>query len=71
MSSDDSNSVVPGAGADRDRKAREDFVRGIVERGEAAPADGLGRLPPGATHEIVGHDRDGQPILERRRFSIV
>ena len=27
-------------------------------------------LPAGATHEIVGKDRDGSPILKRKRFSI-
>ncbi len=52
-----------------ERKAREAFERGLIERGEAAVADEKGRLPPGATHEIVGHDATGRPILKRRRFS--
>jgi len=51
--------------------AREAFERGLIERGEAAPADEHGRLPPGVTHEIVGHNELGRPILKRRRFSIV
>jgi hypothetical protein len=42
----------------------------VIERGEAAEADDKGRLPPGATHEIIGHDDDGRPILKRRRFSL-
>jgi hypothetical protein len=55
--------------AERRRKAQEAFERGIIERGEAAVADENGRLPPGVTHEIVGHDATGYPILKRRRFS--
>jgi hypothetical protein len=52
-------------------KVKEAFERGIFERGEAAAADADGKLPPGVTHEIVGHDPAGRPILKRRRFSIV
>ena len=55
--------------AERQRKARDAFERGVLERGEAAVADEKGRLPPGVTHEIVGHDESGRPILKRRRFS--
>jgi hypothetical protein len=51
-------------------EAEAAFQRGLIERGEAAVADEKGRLPPGATHEIVGHDPDGRPILKRRRFSL-
>ena len=47
----------------------ESFVRGLVERGEAAKPDGSGKLPPGATHEIVGETETGLPIVVRRRFS--
>ena len=59
-----------GDEAERQRKAKEIFERGIIERGEAAVADEYGRLPPGVTHEIIGHDAAGRPILKRRRFSI-
>ena len=45
------------------------FVRGLMARGEAAKADAQGRLPPGATHEILGETADGLPIVVRRRFS--
>lgn len=55
--------------AERLRRAKEAFERGVIERGEAAPADGQGRLPPGVTHEIVGYDENGRPILKRRRLS--
>jgi hypothetical protein len=55
--------------AEHAREAQETFERGVIERGEAAEADAEGRLPPGATHEIVGYDATGRPILKRRRFS--
>jgi hypothetical protein len=61
---------IPATEADRQQKAQEAFERGIIERGEAAAADETGKLPPGVTHEIVGHDAAGRPILKRRRFSI-
>ena len=47
----------------------ESFVKGLVDRGEAAKADAEGKLPSGATHEIVGHTETGLPIVVRRRFS--
>lgn len=61
---------LPGAETKRQRKAREAFERGVLERGEAALADEKGRLPPGVTHEITGYDATGRPILKRRRFSV-
>ena len=45
------------------------FVKGLVERGEAARPDAAGKLPAGATHEIVGDGPDGLPIVVRRRFN--
>jgi hypothetical protein len=60
---------LPTAEAERQQKAQEAFERGIIERGEAAPADENGKLPPGVTHEIIGQDATGRPILKRRRFS--
>lgn len=74
------NTNAPGTGqpdesqpdaAERERRAKEAYEKGILERGEAAFADEQGRLPPGVTHEIVGHDETGRPILKRRRFSIL
>jgi hypothetical protein len=50
------------------KRAEEAFVRGLIERGEAAKADEHGNLPPGATHEIVGTSESGLPIVVRRRF---
>jgi len=56
------------AAAEKARKAEEAFIRGLIERGEAAKADEHGNLPPGATHEIVGISESGLPIVVRRRF---
>ena len=53
---------------ERNRRAEEIFIRGLIERGEAAKADEHGNLPPGATHEIVGVSPSGLPIVVRRRF---
>lgn len=46
------------------------YVEDLITRGEAAEADADGELPPGATHEIVGRDKDGAVRVKRRRFSI-
>jgi hypothetical protein len=47
---------------------RRMYIADLIRSGKAAVAKD-GKLPPGATHEIVGTDADGQPILVRRRFS--
>jgi hypothetical protein len=54
--------------SEAERAAQESYVRGMIERGEAAwPVDGA--LPPGATHEIV-EERPGElPKIVRRRFA--
>ena len=54
--------------SEKAKSAEEAFVRGLIERGEAAKADERGNLPPGATHEIVGISESGLPIVVRRRF---
>jgi hypothetical protein len=61
-------SVVAQQIVPRDAQSR-DFVRGLIARGEAAKADADGKLPKGATHEIVGETEEGEPIVVRRRFS--
>jgi hypothetical protein len=53
--------------------AEEKFVRDAVTRGDAARPDEEGKLPPGATHEIVeeGDEAEGAPPkIKRRRFSV-
>ena len=59
---------ISGSGPEA-KKAKAAFARGLIERGEAVPADANGKLSAGVTHEIVG--RAGRPILKRRRFSTV
>lgn len=46
------------------------YIRGVLDRSEAALPDLRGELPPGATHEIVGHKPDGLPELRERKKSI-
>ena len=49
-------------------EAERAFVDGLIARGEAARPDEKGRLPSGATHELV-EDDDGRLTARRRRFS--
>jgi hypothetical protein len=60
----------PDPASERERAAKEAFVRGIIERGEAAKPDRNGKLPPGATHEIVEEVEGELPKIRRRRFSL-
>ena len=48
--------------------AQRKYVQGMVARGEAVEAGKP--MPPGATHQIVGYQPDGTPILKRVRFSL-
>jgi hypothetical protein len=60
---------VPAGSIVPDTAESQAYVRGVVERGEAARPDKDGKLPRGATHEIVGnHDASGLPVLVRRRM---
>ena len=56
--------------ADEQTPEEKRFIEGLVERGEAAEPDEDGKLPPGATHEIVERRDDGSVRVKRRRFSI-
>jgi hypothetical protein len=49
--------------------ATKAFVQGLVDRGEAVEPPADGKLPPGATHIIVGRTEEGLPIVRRMRFS--
>jgi hypothetical protein len=51
-----------------DTEEKRAFIKGLVDRGQAAKALPDGNLPPGATHEIVGEAPNGLPIVKRRRF---
>ena len=53
-----------------EKAAAERFVRDVLIRGEAARPDPHGKLPSGATHEIV-EEREGElPKIQRKRFSM-
>ena len=54
----------------RRKKAPDEdaFTRSLVVHGQAAKAGPDGKLPPGATHELVEDDQ-GQVKAVRRRFS--
>jgi len=59
----------PGEGAiTPDTAEKQAFIKGLVERKQAAKALPDGSLPRGATHEIVGEAPNGLPIVKRRRF---
>lgn len=68
MADPKTNPAEPPTPEERAKRAEEVFIRGLIERGEAAKADEHGNLPPGATHEIVGVAPSGLPIVVRRRF---
>jgi hypothetical protein len=54
----------------RSKKGAESaFVEALVESGQAARPDAGGKLPKGATHELV-ENKKGEVTVVRRRFSI-
>jgi len=59
---------LPATTPEKAKAAKHKFECGVIGRGEAVPAGKP--LPPGATHEIIGKDADGAPILKRKRFSL-
>ena len=61
-------SRLPPMTPEKIKAAKRKFERGVIARGEAVPAGKT--LLPGATHEIVGTDAEGEPILKRKRFSL-
>ena len=56
-----------GTGPDRPASERQ-FVKGLAIRGEAAKS-AEGKLPSGATHEIIEENEQGEIIVKRRRLS--
>jgi hypothetical protein len=64
----DKNDRKEGADLVATDAASRAFIDGLIARGEAARPGPDGKLPPRATHEIVGETPDGQPVLRRRRF---
>ncbi len=48
---------------------RKSYIRSLIANGQAAVLDANGKLPRGATHEIIGYELDGTPVVKRIRFS--
>ncbi len=47
----------------------EAFRKGLAARNEVSETNN-GQPPEGVTHQIVGHDSNGLPIVRRLRFSL-
>jgi hypothetical protein len=65
----DDDTATTAAESSIPERDAQTFTRGVIIRGEAARPDEGGDLPAGATHEIVGEDEKGLPVIERRRYS--
>jgi hypothetical protein len=59
----------PAAKKTTTKKAEEAFVESLIASGEAACVDADGKLPAGATHELV-ETKGGGVKAVRRRFSV-
>lgn len=72
LSAEDPAACVTNRVPDEAAAEAERFVRDLLARGEAAKAID-GKLPKGATHEIVAEPGEGEslPKVVRRRFSAV
>jgi hypothetical protein len=51
-----------------DTEEHRAFIKGLMERKQAAKRLPDGSLPKDVTHEIVGEGQDGLPIVKRERF---
>lgn len=56
--------------AEKDEAAEKAFTESLIATGQAAKPDAKGKLPSGATHEIVESEDGEEPKVVRRRFSI-
>jgi hypothetical protein len=59
---------VPETTDESKKEANRRYVQSLIAQGQAVPAGQP--LPPGATHQIIGQDKDGLPIVQRKRFSL-
>lgn len=59
---------IPPSTDEENAAAADSFARSLEANEQAVPAGAP--LRRGATHEVVGRDADGTPIVKRRRFSI-
>ena len=49
----------------------ERYIEDLIQRGEAAWPDENGKLPPGATHELIEGEPGEPPKVKRRRVSLI
>lgn len=56
---------------ERETPEEKRFVKDVLTRGEAAKPDEHGKLPAGATHEIVEECEGELSKIKRKRFSMV
>ncbi len=59
-----------GKGHESDKKEADAYTRSLVAHGQAVKVPAGGKLPSGATHELV-EDADGTVRPVRRRFSLL
>lgn len=62
------NEITPTENEQKVDSSEKSFIRGLIDRGEAAKLKD-GKLPPGVTHEIVKENDNDVPTLRRHRFS--
>jgi len=56
---------------EKEQRAAEHFIKGLIATGEAAKPLPNGKLPSGATHEIIETKEGELPKVRRRRYSLV
>ena len=59
--------TAPPADRQTDAETEQAFIESLIASGQAAKPDVEGKLPPGATHELV--EEGGRLRVIRRRFS--
>lgn len=67
VEADVTDASTAGEPSEEATAAEEEFVRGVLVRGEAAHAQD-GELESDATHEIVEERKGALPKIRRRRF---
>ncbi len=67
VEADVTDASTAGEPSEQPTAAEEEFVRGVLVRGEAAHAED-GELESDATHEIVEERKGALPKIRRRRF---
>jgi hypothetical protein len=64
------SNAPPCEEGEKDAAAEKAFIESLIATGEAAKPNAKGKLPAGATHEIVESKDKDEPKVVRRRFSM-